>query len=459
MLPFFPVPGLQDLDIPQGVQQDFYPKSQIQEPQEAKKLFIKNLPQELTNDNVEKLLKECGQLVSWKRSKGTPFGYAEFENMESVLKCLRLLNGMILNQKELLVKGGEKAQMMIDGWMYKKETEWEERRAKLEEKDKQKEEYRALFKFTSFQEYITRDDDKIKKKLEKIISELEGTVTKTKNDKKREEEKKEHPRERERDAKKHNTRAELERKYKEKMAEWKKKEDERERERKKEKEREIDREKNFQKYLEKELAYDSEQERKQIGKIKMNERKKFRQREFEEDEIFKKKELLKTQKPPEPEPPQMVVIIQEPPEPEPQQTQQQLLQQQQQMEQAEQMQQEKLQKEIDLKEELKQIFATIPTEKEELFNTQINWQLFAQSNLLEKKIRPWLRERCIEYLSQEERVFIDAIIKRLFNREKPQTIINKVVKKVLDDDSEQFVIRMWKMIIFELRKLERGLIS
>lgn len=43
---------------------------------------------------------------------------------------------MILNQKELLVKGGEKAQMMIDGWMYKKETEWEERRAKLEEKDK-----------------------------------------------------------------------------------------------------------------------------------------------------------------------------------------------------------------------------------------------------------------------------------------------------------------------------------
>ena len=61
MLPF---PGLQDLDIHP---MDFYPKSQIQEPQEAKKLFIKNIPQELTNDNVEKLLKvihiqiqECG---------------------------------------------------------------------------------------------------------------------------------------------------------------------------------------------------------------------------------------------------------------------------------------------------------------------------------------------------------------------------------------------------------------
>lgn len=39
---------------------------------------------------------------------------------------------------------------MIDGWLNKKETEWEERRAKLEEKDKQREEYRALFKFNTF---------------------------------------------------------------------------------------------------------------------------------------------------------------------------------------------------------------------------------------------------------------------------------------------------------------------
>ena len=135
--------------------------------------------------------------------------------------------------------------MMIDGWLNKKETEWEERRAKLDERDKSREDSRALLKYTSFQEYITRDDDKVRKRLERIISELEGTVTKTKNDKKREEEKKEHPRERERDQKKSSTKADLERKYKEKLTEWKKKEDERERERKREKEREIDREKNF----------------------------------------------------------------------------------------------------------------------------------------------------------------------------------------------------------------------
>jgi RNA-binding protein 25 len=89
-------------------------------------------------------------LISWRRSKGTTFGYAEFENLESVLKCMRLINGMLLNQKDLQVKGGEKAQMMIDGWLNKKETEWEERRAKLDERDKSREDSRALLKYTSF---------------------------------------------------------------------------------------------------------------------------------------------------------------------------------------------------------------------------------------------------------------------------------------------------------------------
>lgn len=77
---------------------------------------------------------------------------------------------------------------MIDGWMKKKEEEWDEKKPNP--------------KYSTYNEYMQREDDKIRKKLERLISDLEGTVHKTKNDKKREEEKKEHPREREREAKK-----------------------------------------------------------------------------------------------------------------------------------------------------------------------------------------------------------------------------------------------------------------
>ena len=84
--------------------------------------------------------------------------------------------------------------------------------------------------------------------------------------------------------------------------------------------------------------------------------------------------------------------------------------------------------------------------------------MFAKSNLIEKKIRPWLGNKCVEVLGAEEKVFIDAIIKRLINKESAENILNKVVGKILDEDAEDFVIKMWKVIIFEIMKLEKGFV-
>ena len=60
-------------------------------------------------------------------------------------------------------------------------------------------------------------------------------------------------------------------------------------------------------------------------------------------------------------------------------------------------------------------------------------------------MRPWLVIKCKEYLGQEEKVFIDAIIKRLLNKEPPQNIVNKVLNKVLEEDSEVFVTIIYRL--------------
>lgn len=78
------------------------------EPAEAKKLFVKGIPEEVTNDLVEKLLKECGQLNSFKRTKGATFGHAEYSNLEAVVRCVRLFEGIKLNGRELIIKSHEK---------------------------------------------------------------------------------------------------------------------------------------------------------------------------------------------------------------------------------------------------------------------------------------------------------------------------------------------------------------
>jgi RNA-binding protein 25 len=56
--------------------------------------------------------------------------------------------------------------------------------------DKTKDENKQFSRFETFDIYLKRDDEKIKKKLEKLLEELDYTINKTKIDKIREEEKK-----------------------------------------------------------------------------------------------------------------------------------------------------------------------------------------------------------------------------------------------------------------------------
>lgn len=46
------------------------------------------------------------------------------------------------------------------------------------------------------------------------------------------------------------------------------------------------------------------------------------------------------------------------------------------------------------------------------------------------------------------------ILKKLINRESAFSIIKKV-EKVLDEDAEEFMVQMWRTLVFELLKLEK----
>ena len=58
-----------------------------------------------------------------------------------------------------------------------------------------------------------------------------------------------------------------------------------------------------------------------------------------------------------------------------------------------------------------------------------------QSDLTEKKIKPWLIQKCKEYIGAEEINFINMILKKLSNKDSPNDILKKV-SIVLEDDAE-----------------------
>ena len=76
--------------------------------------------------------------------------------------------------------------------------------------------------------------------------------------------------------------------------------------------------------------------------------------------------------------------------------------------------------------------------------------------MLERNIRPWLEEMSNEYMGGVEEKFIALVEKKLLSRSHPDKII-KILKQLLDDDSEEFVIKLWKKLALEHIKLKNGM--
>lgn len=88
-----------------------------------------------------------------------PFGYCEFETVEGVLRCIRLLNGLKIVDKELQIKPPEKTEMFIKEWKELKKREWE-----LSRRDDEKNEERKEFDI-----FLEKDDAQAIQKINSLV--------------------------------------------------------------------------------------------------------------------------------------------------------------------------------------------------------------------------------------------------------------------------------------------------
>ena len=93
----------------------------------------------------------------------------------------------------------------------------------------------------------------------------------------------------------------------------------------------------------------------------------------------------------------------------------------------------------------------IPTDKNELFGFQIDWDTVDSLQILEKKVRPWLSKKMVEYLGDAEDVLIDFIIKKLAEHAPANEVLEELAQ-VLDDDAEIFVVKLWRFLVFEFMR-------
>lgn len=106
---------------------------------------------------------------------------------------------------------------------------------------------------------------------------------------------------------------------------------------------------------------------------------------------------------------------------------------------------------------------------------------------MEKKIRPWINKKIIEYIGEPEPTLVDFICSKVLAGSTPQGILDDVQMvsriycinpmhmhpgelptnfesnslfrsfQVLDEEAEVFVVKMWRLLIYEVEAKKDGL--
>jgi RNA-binding protein 25 len=75
---------------------------------------------------------------------------------------------------------------------------------------------------------------------------------------------------------------------------------------------------------------------------------------------------------------------------------------------------------------------------------------------MEKRIRPWINKKITEYIGEEEVALLDFICTKLNAKCNAHSIL-KDVAMVLDEEAEVFVMKMWRLLIYEIEMKKSGL--
>uniref|UniRef100_A0A0B7AI40 PWI domain-containing protein n=3 Tax=Arion vulgaris TaxID=1028688 RepID=A0A0B7AI40_9EUPU len=106
---------------------------------------------------------------------------------------------------------------------------------------------------------------------------------------------------------------------------------------------------------------------------------------------------------------------------------------------------------------IKQLIESIPTAKEELYAYTVDWDIVDQ-NLMDKRIKPWVTKKIIEYIGEEEPTLTEFICQKVVAKSTPQSIQNDVAM-ILDEEAEVFVVKMWRLLVYETEAKKLGLVK
>ena len=98
----------------------------------------------------------------------------------------------------------------------------------------------------------------------------------------------------------------------------------------------------------------------------------------------------------------------------------------------------------------------IPTDKEGLWAWDVKWD-YLEESIIREKLRPFVEKKVMEYLGVQEQLLVDLVEEHLRKHQKPAELVETLAQAALDEDAEDLVKKLWRMVIFFTESEKRGL--
>ncbi|KAH7486527.1 hypothetical protein FOMA001_g4128 [Fusarium oxysporum f. sp. matthiolae] len=111
--------------------------------------------------------------------------------------------------------------------------------------------------------------------------------------------------------------------------------------------------------------------------------------------------------------------------------------------------------EEEISQAVRSLAQEIPSDKDGLWGWQVKWE-FMDDAVVKDKLRPFVEKKIVEYLGVQEEMLVEAVEEHLRAHGTAAALVEEL-EGALDDEAEDLVKKLWRMVIFFTESEKRGL--
>ncbi|KAL2142962.1 hypothetical protein VTI28DRAFT_484 [Corynascus sepedonium] len=111
--------------------------------------------------------------------------------------------------------------------------------------------------------------------------------------------------------------------------------------------------------------------------------------------------------------------------------------------------------EEDIQNAVRALAHEIPVDRDGLWAWDVKWD-YLEESVIREKLRPFVEKKVVEYLGVQEQFLVDVVEEHLRKHQNPAELV-ETLSEALDEDAEDMVKKLWRMVIFFTESEKRGL--